>query len=162
ASAAIVGDNVGYWIGRKGGIALVRRWGRVFRVDQSRLAQAHDFFARHGAKTVFLGRFIALLRTWAAVLAGVGRMGYKAFMFYNALGGGIWAPLSGSLGYVFGQNLPRLEHYLGQASLALALLVALVMSILLGLRWFRVHETSLAEQISHRKDRLRDSSFMRR
>ena len=86
----------------------------------------HGFFERHGAKTVFIGRFIALLRSWAAALAGVGCMPYHTFTLYNALGGITWAALFGSLGYVFGHNLPTLERYVGQASLVLVVLVALV------------------------------------
>src|SRR2546428_3982796 len=69
-AAAIIGDNGGYWIGREGGIGLVRRFGRVLHLNESHLQRAHTFFERHGPKTVFLRRFIALLRTWAAVLAG--------------------------------------------------------------------------------------------
>src|SRR2546428_12522288 len=82
-AAAVIGDNAGYWIGRRWGIALLRRYGRVLHVDESHLERARGFFDRHGAKAVFFGRFIALLRTWAAVLAGVGRMPYGTFMLYN-------------------------------------------------------------------------------
>lgn len=134
--AAIVGDNGGYWIGREGGIALIRRFGRVLRLNEHRLDQAHAFFERHGAKAVFLGRFVALLRTWAALLAGVGRMHYRTFMLWNALGAVVWASIMGGLGYVFGRNLPRLERYLGQATFAIALLVALVIVLLLLARRF--------------------------
>jgi membrane protein DedA with SNARE-associated domain/membrane-associated phospholipid phosphatase len=160
ASAAIAGDNGGYWIGRKGGIALLHRYGRARHTDQSKLANAHDIFERHGAKIILLGRFIALLRTWAAVLAGIGRMRYKVFMFYNALGAVLWATLFGTLGYMFGQNLPRLEHYVGQASLALVLLIALVVAILLAWLWFRRNETGIALRILHSEERLRYLRFI--
>src|SRR2546426_409471 len=116
----------GYWIGRTGGIALVRRYGRFLHLNEAHLERARHFFARHGPPTVFIGRFVALLRTWTAVLAGAARMPYGRFMLYNALGAVCWAGVVGALGYVFGRNLPRLEHYMGQASLAGALLVALV------------------------------------
>jgi membrane protein DedA with SNARE-associated domain/membrane-associated phospholipid phosphatase len=145
-AAAIIGDNGGYWIGRVGGIALVRRYGRVLHLNESHLARAHSFFERHGPKTVFLGRFVALLRTWAAVLAGTARMPYGTFMLYNALGGACWALIFGSLGYVFGRNLPRLEHYIGQASLALVLLVALVVGLTFGWRWFARNRDRLVER----------------
>src|SRR3989442_1779539 len=134
--AAIIGDNGGYWIGRQGGIALVRRYGRVLHLNESHLARARKFFERHGPKTVFIGRFIALLRTWAAVLAGAAHMPYGTFLLYNALGAVCWAVIFGSLGYVFGRNLPQLEHYIGQASLAGVLLVALVVGLAFGWRWF--------------------------
>src|SRR5256885_714034 len=116
-AAAVIGDNGGYWIGRKGGIALVRRYGRFLHLNEAPLERARHFFGRHGPPTVFMGRFIALLRTWTAVLAGAARMPYGRFMLYNALGAVCWAGVVGALGYVFGRNLPRLEHYMGQASL---------------------------------------------
>src|SRR5437899_2364144 len=145
-AAAIIGDNGGYWIGRTGGIAVVRRYGRVIHLNESHLARAHTFFARHGPKTVFLGRFIALLRTWAAVLAGAAHMLYGTFMLYNALGAVCWAVIVGTLGYVFGRNLPQLEHYIGQASLAGALLVALVVGLVLAWRWFERNRARLVER----------------
>ena len=113
----------------------MRRYGRVIHLNESHLERARRFFERHGPKTVFIGRFIALLRTWAAVLAGAARMPYRTFMLYNALGAVCWAVVFGALGYGFGRNLPQLEHYIGQASLAGALLVALVVGLVLGWRW---------------------------
>jgi membrane protein DedA with SNARE-associated domain/membrane-associated phospholipid phosphatase len=148
-AAAIIGDNGGYWIGRTGGVALVRRYGRFLRFNEAHLEGARRFFERHGPPTVFLGRFIALLRTWTAVLAGAARMPYGRFMLYNALGAVCWATAFGALGYVFGRNLPRLEHYIGQASLAGALLVALVVALVLGWRWFERNRTSLVTRTEH-------------
>src|SRR6267378_6877625 len=145
-AAAILGDNGGYWIGRSGGIPLVRRYGRLIRLNESHLERARRFFERHGPKTVFIGRFIALLRTWVAVLAGAARMPYGPFMLYNALGAVCWSVIFGTLGYVFGRNLPRLEHYIGQASLARALLVALVVGLVLAWRWFERNRTRLADR----------------
>ncbi len=147
ALAAILGDNGGYWIGRTGGMELVHRYGRVLHLDESKLGRVHAFFEHHGPKAVFLGRFTALLRTWAAVLAGVAEMRYGVFMLYNALGGILWALAFGTLGHLFGRNLPRLERYIGRASLALALLVALTVGLVLGLRWFRANSAILAERI---------------
>jgi undecaprenyl-diphosphatase len=148
-AAAILGDNGGYWIGRTGGIAFVRRYGRFFHLSEAQLERTRGFFERHGPKTVFIGRFIALLRTWAAVLAGVARMPYATFLLYNALGGICWSVIFGTLGYVFGRNLPQLEHYIGQASLAGSLLVALVVGLVLGWRWFERNRTSLVARTQH-------------
>lgn len=150
AAGAILGDNAGYWVGRKGGIALVRRHGARFGLDDEKLERARAFFARHGAKTVFIARFVALLRSWAAALAGVSRMSYGTFMLWNALGGVTWSAIFGALGYLFGRNLPRLEKYVGQLSLALVLLLALGVVVLFGLRWFRRHEESVSERLRAR------------
>lgn len=134
ATAAIIGDNIGYWIGRKGGIALVRRFGKALHVDMSKLERVRGYFERHGAKTVFFGRFVALLRTWAAVMAGVGCMRYGSFMFWNALGGVVWASIVGVLGYIFGRDLPALERHMSRASWTIAALVVVAGAVLLALR----------------------------
>jgi len=151
---AILGDNAGYWIGRKGGLALVQRYGRTAGLNEARLQRVHAFFDRHGAKTVFIGRFVALLRSWAAALAGVACMPYGTFTLYNALGGFVWAAVFGSLGYLFGRNLPLLERYMGQASLAAVLLIALVVSIALAGRWFRQNRAAVVEWTSRLWPRL--------
>ncbi|HWG53745.1 MAG TPA: DedA family protein [Gemmatimonadaceae bacterium] len=126
AAGAILGDNTGYWIGRKGGHALIRRYGRLLHVNDDKMTKLHGYFDNHGAKTVFFGRFIALLRTWAAMFAGAGDMPYKRFTIYNALGGIVWAAGYGTLGYLFAKNLPHLEHILGRATWLLAVLVLLI------------------------------------
>ena len=148
ALGGIIGDATGYWIGRLGGVALVKRYGRVVHFDDAKLARVHGFFTRHGAKTVFFGRFIALLRTWAALLAGTAEMPYAVFTLYNVMGGITWATLFGTLGYVFGRSLPLLERYIGQASLAVVLLVALVVALTLAWRWFNANRDALAERVS--------------
>lgn len=158
-AGAILGDNGGYWIGRTGGTALLHRHGRLLRLDDAKLARVHDFFAQHGAKTVFIGRFIALLRTWAAFFAGAGGMRYRVFMLYNALGGIIWGVLFGSLGFIFGRNLPVLEHYVGQASLALVLLAALVVVLALASRRYRGSAASVWEHAQSIWTRCRDTSL---
>ncbi len=148
ATGGIVGDAAGYWIGRLGGLALIKRYGRVFHFDEHKLEKVRSFFDRYGSKAVFFGRFIALLRTWAALLAGTAEMPYRVFTLYNVLGGITWATLFGTLGYVFGRSLPLLERYIGQASLAVVLLVALVVTLSFSLRWFNANREHLAERIS--------------
>ena len=155
AIGGIVGDAAGYWIGRLGGLALLKRYGSVIGFNDKKLARVHTFFEKHGPKTVFLGRFIALLRTWAALLAGTAEMRYGVFTFYNVLGGITWAALFGTLGYLFGQSLPLLEQYIGQASLAAVLLVALVVALALGWRWFNANRDALTERVVRYWDRFR-------
>lgn len=117
ALGAILGDNIGYYIGKTGGKAIVDRYGRYVFLKPEHLARAEQFFARHGDKTVFLGRFVAVLRAWAAFLAGVNRMHWETFFLYNASGGIVWATIYGLLGYFAGRyfqdNFSRVEHLAG-------------------------------------------------
>ncbi len=114
ALGAIAGDNIGYYIGRTGGKAVVERYGRYVFIKPEHLERAEKFFARHGDKTVFFGRFVAVLRAWAAFLAGVNRMHWRTFFIYNAAGGIVWATIYGLLGYyagrLFHDNFGQLEH----------------------------------------------------
>lgn len=140
AAGGIVGDAAGYWIGREGGLAAVRRYGKLLRLNERTLDRAHEYFQRHGGKTVFFGRFVSLLRMWAAVLAGVSRMPYGRFTLYNVAGGLCWATVFGSLGYLFGRSLPQLQKAVGQAGAMLALLGAIIVALVLLGRWFEQHQ----------------------
>ncbi len=102
AAAAIIGDNIGYLIGRKGGRKLLQQWGPLERWSHRVLPPSERFFRRHGAKTVFLGRFFSILRVTAAWLAGVAEMPWWRFFLWNALGGICWAILVGTLAYYGG------------------------------------------------------------
>ena len=105
AAGAIVGDNLGYWIiGRWGGRALFRRWGWLRRYSDRVLPRAEELMAKHGGKTVFFGRFITVLRYTAAWVAGLGRMHWATFLFWNAAGGIAWATLVGLVAYYGGQS----------------------------------------------------------
>src|SRR6266498_884148 len=145
AAGAILGDASGYWIGRRGALVLLKRYGRLIHFDEPKIERVRAFFDRHGAKAVFLGRFVALLRTWAAILAGTAQMPYRVFTLYNVLGGVTWAAIFGTLGYMFGRSLPLLERYVGQASLAAVLLVALVIALALSWKWFERNRDMLIE-----------------
>jgi membrane protein DedA with SNARE-associated domain len=116
AAGASIGGVLGYWIGLKGGLPLVVRYGGYVGVRQSHIDKAHGFFERNGAKTILFGRFIALLRTWAAVVAGAARMSFAKFVTYNTIGSVVWAIVFGWLGYFFGRDLPLLESYISHAS----------------------------------------------
>jgi membrane protein DedA with SNARE-associated domain len=102
AAGAIVGDNAGYWLGRKGGRALLRRTPVVRDHFERALPPAERFFERHGGKTVFIGRFVAILRFTVAWLAGITRMPWWRFLLWNAAGGIAWATLVGVVAYELG------------------------------------------------------------
>lgn len=112
ATGAILGDNAGYTIGRYGGYPLLQRLLRVLHVGEDKLIYTERFFEKHGDKTVFFGRFLAVLRAWAAFLAGANHMRRRTFFIWNAAGGIIWATIYGMLGYILGNNLPLLGRIL--------------------------------------------------
>ncbi len=95
AAGAIVGDNCGYWVGREFGFPIVYRYGRYLRLDERRLKLGQYLFLRHGGKIVFFGRFVAVLRAFAAFLAGVNHFNWERFFFFNAAGGIVWATIFG-------------------------------------------------------------------
>ena len=103
AAAAIVGDNLGYvLIGRLGGRRLFERWGSLRRRAERILPQTEQLMAKHGGKVVFFGRFITILRYTAAWVAGIARMPWRKFLFWNAAGGICWATLVGLVAYYAG------------------------------------------------------------
>jgi membrane protein DedA with SNARE-associated domain len=113
ASGAILGDNLGFWVGREGGYRLLRRYGHYVRLEERRLKLGQYLFLKHGGKVVFFGCFVAVLRAWAAFLAGTNRMRWPRFVLFNALGGIIWATLYGLGGYLLGDNVHRLAGPVG-------------------------------------------------
>ena len=124
AAGAILGDNAGYWIGRKGGRALLRRIPYLRDYFERILPPAERFFARHGAKAVFFGRFVSLLRVTAAWLAGISRMPWWRFLFWNAAGGIVWATAFGAIAYYAGRAAAEaINEYGLYAGIALAVLV---------------------------------------
>jgi membrane protein DedA with SNARE-associated domain len=102
AAGAIVGDNLGYRIGRTGGRELLERWGPLRRHAQKVLPRSEEIMARHGGKMVFFGRFIAILRFTVSWVAGISRMKWRKFLFWNAAGGICWATLVGLVSYYAG------------------------------------------------------------
>jgi membrane protein DedA with SNARE-associated domain len=107
SAAAIIGDNIGFWIGDKGGYRLARRHGSKVRLDERKLKTARYLFDRDGVKVVFFGRFVSVLRTYAAFLAGTSRMRWRKFLLANAAGGIVWAGIYTLVSYLAGNWLQR-------------------------------------------------------
>jgi membrane protein DedA with SNARE-associated domain len=124
AAGAFIGDNVGYGIGRVGGYRLIRRYGRYLHVDDHRLKIARYLFDRYGPVIVFIGRFVSILRTYAAFLAGTTRMRWQRFVFFNAAGGITWSVTYGVLAFYFGAAITRLGPLLNVALAAAAIAAA--------------------------------------
>ena len=134
AAAASIGGILGYWIGIKGGLPLVTRYGAYVGVRPSHVEKAHAFFERYGSRTILFGRFIAILRTWAAVVAGAAFMSFPTYVTYNTIGSIAWAIVFGSLGYFFGRDLPLLEAYISRASFGVLIVGAMAVAISVWIR----------------------------
>jgi membrane protein DedA with SNARE-associated domain len=125
AAGAICGDQIGYGLGRWIGYRVLARWGRKLGLTQERLDLGQYLFRRYGGFVVFLGRFVAILRTFVALLAGANRMAWHSFLLWNALGGVAWTGLYGFGAYLLGNAAKRLGGPMGIA-LAVVGVAALV------------------------------------
>jgi membrane protein DedA with SNARE-associated domain len=128
AAAAIVGDNLGFWlIGRRGGRALIARYPRLERRAQRVLPRTEALITRYGGRAVFFGRFVSVLRETIAWVAGLAGMSWPRFLFWNAFGGIVWASGVGLLAYfggkAFADAVGRYALYAGASILILAVLV---------------------------------------
>jgi membrane protein DedA with SNARE-associated domain len=132
AAGAIIGDNVGYWIGDKGGYRLARRYGSKVRLDERKLKIARYLFDTHGGKVVFFGRFVSILRTYAAFLAGTSKMRWRRFVVANASGGIVWAGIYTLAAYLAGTALQRASGTISWALLGAA--VVAVAAVLVASR----------------------------
>ena len=141
ATAAIIGDNIGYLIGRSIGVRLIARYGKYFRLNELRLKVGQYLFLRHGGKIVFFGRFVAVLRTYSALLAGANRMSWHHFLIMNALGGICWASLFGVGAYLFGEQIELMA-----GAVTLLFLVAAIGLTIAGILFFRRHEKELEQR----------------
>jgi membrane protein DedA with SNARE-associated domain len=141
AAGAVFGDNCGYWIGREFGFRIVYRYGRYVRLDERRLKLGQYLFMRHGGKIVFFGRFVAVLRAFAAFLAGVNHFNWERFFFFNAAGGVVWATIFGVGGYWLGRAIEAYARPVG-----IAILAAAVVGAIVGARFVRYHEEALEEE----------------
>jgi membrane protein DedA with SNARE-associated domain len=121
ALGAIIGDNIGFWAGRRFGKNLLVKYGPLIHVSETRLKVGEYLFRQHGGKIVFYGRFVAFLRIFAAVLAGANNYAWRPFLIYNAAGGVVWASLVGLGAYTFGNAVHNVTGPLGCAGLFVAI-----------------------------------------
>ncbi len=138
AAGAMAGDNAGFWVGRTFGLTLLMRHGHLIRLDAARLKLGQYLFLKHGGKIVFFGRFVAVLRAFAALLAGANGMDPRRFFVFNAAGAIGWATLFGSLGYLFGAEAHRLAGPIGLIAFAAAVAV-----FAFGWRFYKRNEIRL-------------------
>lgn len=144
AAAAVIGDNIGFALGRWGGYRILRRYGRYVRFDERRLKIGLYVFREHGGKVVFTGRFIAVLRTYAAFLAGTNRMSWPRFLVFNAAGGITWAVVVGLTYYYIGSAV---SHVRGPLDIVLgAVAVAVIIGFLIYIHKAEDRYAARAEQ----------------
>ncbi|MCX6712531.1 MAG: DedA family protein, partial [Candidatus Vogelbacteria bacterium] len=128
--AAVLGDNVGYWFGEKVGPMIFKKEdSRFFKKEY--VNQAHEFFEKYGGKSLILARFIPVVRTFVPIVAGVGKMTYKKFFFFNLVGGFLWTIGLGLAGFFLGRVIPDADKYI----IPIVLLI-IILSILPGVGHF--------------------------
>jgi membrane protein DedA with SNARE-associated domain len=131
-AGAIIGDNIGFWIGHRFGYALARRYGRHIRLNERKLKIVRYLFDTHGPKVVFLGRFVSILRTYAAILAGSSRMRWSKFLPANAAGGIVWAGAYTFAAYLAGNAITHLSGIIGLVIGGVALFGVVTMVTVVG------------------------------
>jgi membrane protein DedA with SNARE-associated domain len=121
---AVLGENIGFFIGRRGGRVFLERRGRMFGLTPERLETFDAFFTRHGAKTVFIARFVTGLRVVGAILAGASTLPWGRFLIFNAAGAVAWATTFGTVGYLLGYSWETIERWIGHLGLAFLIVIA--------------------------------------
>jgi membrane protein DedA with SNARE-associated domain len=139
-AGAVMGDNIGFGIGYLGGYRLLLRYGRYIGLHERRVKLARYLFLKHGPKVVFFGRFVSVLRTYAAFLAGTARMPWWRFLVFNAAGGIIWSLAYGLGAYFLGQQLNRVSRPFEFVAAGLAVVAIVVVVVFLRRNEHRLEE----------------------
>ncbi len=139
-AAAVIGDNLGFAVGRRGGRVLAERHGWKIGLTAARLQQFDRFFERYGPQTVFIARFVTGLRVFGAVLAGGSGIRWRTFLFYNAMGAVVWSTAVALAGYLFAYSWDTLERWIGRTGVMALVVVTLVGGFTL-IRWRRRSNT---------------------
>ena len=130
--AAVIGDNIGYAIGRFGGHALVLRFGKYVFLTHERLDKAERFFARHGGKVVVVARFFEGLRQVNGIIAGIAEMPWPRFLLFNVIGAALWVGVWASVGYLAGNHIGAIYRDITRYSLYLLIAAVVVVAVLVG------------------------------
>ena len=141
AAGAVLGDNLGYWIGREFGFRLLLKHGGRVGIRERQLKLGQYLFLQHGGKVVFFGRMVAVLRVLAALLAGINRMPWPHFLVCNVFGGVLWAAIYGGGAYMLGQQITRITGPTGVAAL-----VAGLIGTVITIRYVRHHQRALEDK----------------
>ena len=139
-TCAVLGDTTSFFIGRKLGRNFLLRHGERVKITDERLRQVERFYDRHGGITVFIGRFVGLLRALGPFIAGASKMPYRRFLPYDILGAGLWGSALVLLGYIFWHSFDRLKSTVGRGTFALGTLITVVVGTVWTVRWLRVPE----------------------
>jgi undecaprenyl-diphosphatase len=138
--SAWLGDTTSFFLGRRLGREFVMKHGPRFGISHERFEKVEDYFGRHGGKTIFIGRWISLVRAFAPFIAGSSGMGYRAFVPYSILGTGLWASLHILVGYFFSRSIETAGHYAARGAAALATLIVIVGGTVFVVRKLREEE----------------------
>jgi len=136
-TGAVIGDNIGFFIGYKGGRPLLQRYGNAFYVSRSGLERTERLFERQGGKIIFVARFITGLRVFAAVVAGVGKMQWRRFFFFNVSGAVLWSIIITLVGFYFGQGRETISSYFKYLDETILSAVAVAVVIYLVSQWMK-------------------------
>jgi membrane protein DedA with SNARE-associated domain len=142
--AAWLGDTTSFFLGRRLGREFVLKHGSRVGISHERFEKVEDYFSRHGGKTIFIGRWISLVRAFAPFIAGSSGMQYRAFVPYSVLGTGLWASLHILIGYFFSKSIETAGHYAARGAFLLATLIALVVGTVYLVRYLKVEENRAA------------------
>jgi membrane protein DedA with SNARE-associated domain/membrane-associated phospholipid phosphatase len=139
-SCCVLGDSASFFIGRRLGRSFLERHGPRFKITHARLEQVDEYFAKHGGKTILIGRFIGIVRAVAPFIAGSSGLSYGRFLPYSIIGTGLWGTFYTLLGYFFYQSFDKVAGYAGKATFVFATLVGIIVAIVWARRQLRVEE----------------------
>jgi membrane-associated protein len=141
-AAAVAGDTAGYWFGRRVGPALFKR-PKSLLFNPDHLRRAHDFYEKHGGKTIIIARFMPIIRTFAPIVAGMGEMNYRRFLSFNVFGGVFWVASMTGIGYFLGR-IPGVREHIEVVILIVVFLSILPGIIAFGREWMKKRRSARA------------------